>query len=172
MTLKTPKHEQKQRGRPIEWTDERIEAERLALEAWIADPNNYYLDAFCNDRGYVRERMEEWSRRNEPFADTLDRARRTQEIRLVTLALNRKHDGNFTRFVLANRAGWRERTEVATDLQTPLLQLLASVDGSSKAIIGETKVLPPEQLTSQPDPAIDARPCMKGVEARKQRRQS
>jgi len=29
----------------------------------------------------------------------------------VALALTRKHDANFTKFVLANKAGWREKAE-------------------------------------------------------------
>ena len=118
-------------GRPVQWTAENIERERVALEKWISDPENYCLDSFCNQRKYARERLREFCADSPEFADTMDRTKQTQEERLVHFALTRKHDPGFTKFVLANRAGWKEKTEVSGDVVNPLSFILREIDGKN-----------------------------------------
>ena len=124
----------KQMGRPKIWTDEMVELERLALDEWMQDPNNYYLDAFICDRGYNRDQFAIFCRTSKEFLYTSDQAKLLQERRLVQLALTKEHDGNFTKFVLANRAGWKERTELSGDVKNPLSFVLSSIDSSNKDI--------------------------------------
>lgn len=125
-------------GRPVEWTDELIEQERLALEEWLDDPKNYYFDGFLILRRLSREHIARFEARSQTFRDTTSRARAIQEQRIVNNSLDRKFDGNFAKFVLANRHGWKEKTEVSGDAANPLNFVLGNIDGKSKDIIDIT----------------------------------
>lgn len=46
------------------------------------------------------------SKYSEEFLETLERARLVQECRLVELAVFRKGDPGFIKFILQNKAGW------------------------------------------------------------------
>lgn len=122
-------------GRPEEWTVERLEEEAEALHEWFKNPKNYYLQAFASERGYTSKHLEIFAERSEAFRQTLSRARETQEARIVGNSLERKFDGNFAKFVLANRHGWKEKTEVSGDANNPLSFVLGGIDGKSKDII-------------------------------------
>lgn len=155
-------------GRPIEWTKERIDALADRLEEWIADKHHYYIGSFLVQEKLDSNELERFASIHPRFSRTLKNARQAQEDRLVSLALERKHDGNFTRFVLANRAGWRERTEIAGDPQAPLVQLLASVDGKSKAIIEEAQVIQPEQIEHKDHTMMKCKRAKQALRARQQ----
>lgn len=128
-------------GRPLEWTDSELDKLAERLEAYMADPEHFYIGGFNVQEGITRQMSIDFCLRHKGFKDAFARAQDVQEQRLVSKALDRTHDGNFTRFVLANRNGWRERTEIAGDPQAPLVQLLASVDGRSKAIIEDAQIV-------------------------------
>ena len=119
-------------GRPIEWTAELIEEERLALDAWIADKKNYFFTSFLNERRLGMEQVERFARTSQSFCESLALARRTQEQRLVELAVTRKGDPNFIKFVLQNKAGWKERNEVSGDQSNPLAVLLDRIGTKAK----------------------------------------
>lgn len=122
-------------GRPEEWTQERIEEEAKELEKWFANPKNYYLNAFASERGYASNWYDVMASRSKVFRETLSRAREIQETRIVGNSLERKFDGNFAKFVLANRHGWKEKTEVSGDAANPLSFVLGNIDGNTKDII-------------------------------------
>ena len=132
--------------RPVEWTAERIETLANRLDVWIKDEKNYFLGRFLATEGIDYQDLDDFSQVNPYFKETLRKARATQEHRIVERSLERKFDGSFARFVLANKAGWRERLEQSIDTQTPLVALLASVDGGSKAIL-HTDILDPDAIT-------------------------
>lgn len=119
-------------GRPIEWTPERIEIERLALEKWIKNPKNYYFMAFFNERRIAHETVERLAREDSAFCVTLKLARAMQEQRLVELAITKKGDGNFIKFVLQNKAGWKEKQELSGDGANPLAVIMARIADSAK----------------------------------------
>lgn len=119
-------------GRPIEWTPERIEDERIALEKWINNPKNYFFTAFLNQRKLGPEQIERFARDSQSFCETYARARRVQEERIVEAALTRKFDGNFAKFVLQNRAGWKEKSEVSGDGTNPLAIILDRIGNNAK----------------------------------------
>jgi hypothetical protein len=120
-------------GRPIVWTDELIEIERLALEEWIDNPENYYVGSFIVERGLTGyEMLERFAEKSNEFRETLKKARSAQEQRLVTLAVTKKGDGNFIKFVLANKAGWREKQEISGDASNPLSIILDRIGKSAK----------------------------------------
>ena len=125
-------------GRPREWTDERIEAEAIAFEEWLQNPDNYYFSEFALDRGYTNDTLLELAKKSALFARTLHRAREIQEKRIVKKSLDRSYDGNFAKFVLANRHGWKEKTEISGDAANPLSFILGNIDGKTKDIIDVT----------------------------------
>ena len=119
-------------GRPREWDDAYIEKVRKALEKWIADPKNYFFTSFLNQQKLHHEHIERFCNYSAEFRATHKLALSVQEQRLVELAITKKHDGNFTKFVLANKAGWKERQEVSGDATSPLAIILDRIAGSAK----------------------------------------
>lgn len=127
--------ERKLIGRPREWTEDRIEIERKALEKWIANPKNYFFTAFMAERDLHGEQIERFCQYSSNFRDTYARALKIQEARLVELAVSRKGDGNFIKFVLQNKAGWREKQEISGDAANPLAVIMDRIAESSKDLL-------------------------------------
>lgn len=134
--LKIPKNTQlitpKKIGRPIEWTPERIEAERIALEKWIDNPKNYFFTAFLNERHLDLKQVERFAEVSPTFCHTYAHAKQIQEARLVELAVSRKGDGNFIKFVLQNKAGWKEKSEVSGNGTNPLAIILDRIGANAR----------------------------------------
>ncbi len=131
MSFSMAKYKHKQ-GRPLEWTPERIEEERLALVKWFQNPDNYYFNAFLNERDLHREHLDYLFKYSKSFFDAVTRAREIQEQRLVELAVSKKGDGNFIKFVLQNKAGWKEKTEVSGSASNPFTVMLDHIGQASK----------------------------------------
>jgi len=127
-------------ARPIEWTNKLIENEAEELLKWCKDPNNYYFIKFFNERGYVYEQAERFARSNDTFCKALSHARSVQEQRLVELAVTKKGDGNFIKFILQNKAGWKEKSEVSGDGNNPLTVILDKIGATHKEPIEEAEV--------------------------------
>ena len=121
------------KGRPVEWTPELIEIEREALETWIDDPKNYFITAFLNERKLDAKLIDRFTQSSQSFCQTYTRAKQIQEQRLVEAACTRKFDGNFVKFVLQNKAGWKEKQELSGDTQNPLAILMAKIDANAKS---------------------------------------
>ena len=125
-------------GRPIEWTDDRIAQEAIALDAWMKDENNYYFVDFALERGYTSNTLHELAQKSASFSKTFLRAREAQERKIVKESLERRYDGNFAKFVLANKHGYKEKTEISGDAANPLSFILGNIDGKTKDIIDVT----------------------------------
>lgn len=125
-------------GRPVEWTEERIANEAALFNTWLNDEKNYYFNKFALDRGYTSAMLNQLADKSPIFAKTLHRARELQEQRIATNSLDRTFDGNFAKFVLANRHGWKEKTEISGDAANPLSFILGNIDGKTKDIIDVT----------------------------------
>ena len=123
----------KPNGRPTEWTEERIEVERLALLKWIKDPKNYFLTGFLVERGLINEQIARFEKNSKNFCDTMAVARHVQEQRLVELAVSRKGDPGFIKFILQNKAGWRERNEISGDAANPLSVIMERIALKAKS---------------------------------------
>jgi hypothetical protein len=127
----------KKRGCPVgpsRWTKDAIEKERVALLDWVQDEKNYYLDSFAVSRGYSRKQIHDLAEMDPSFSHAFEKAKTVQECRLVRMALEKRHDGNFTKFVLANRAGWSERQAISVQSDA-LSEILVSIDGKTKEIV-------------------------------------
>lgn len=118
--------------RPIEWDDQAIEIERLALEKWIKNPKNYFFTGYLNERNLDAKQVERFSQMNRAFCQTLIKAKQIQEQRIVEASLTRKFDGNFAKFVLQNKAGWKEKQEISGDSTNPLALIMDRIAESAK----------------------------------------
>jgi hypothetical protein len=119
-------------GRPRVWTEEAIEVERQALLKWIKDPKNYILIGFANERDLHPEQIQRMMEYSKEFRDCYARARQVQEERLVDLAVSRKGDPNFIKFVLQNKSGWKEKNEISGDQANPLAVIMDRIAMSSR----------------------------------------
>lgn len=132
MKKKIKKASKNPNGRPREWTEELIEIERQHLIKWMENKNNYYLTSFRNERDLHREQIDRFCNYSIKFRDTYARAMEIQEQRLVDLAVTRKGDGNFIKFVLQNKAGWKEKQEMSGDAANPLAVIMERIAASAK----------------------------------------
>jgi len=58
-------------GRPLEWTDERIEAMADEMLEWVDDPKAYYLESFCKRTRTYPQKLSEFAAKNEKFSEAL-----------------------------------------------------------------------------------------------------
>lgn len=107
-------------GRPREWTDERIEVETKALYEWIENTDNYFFTSFLNQRRLNPQQIDRFCKYYPPFRIAFELAKQFQEQRLVELAVTRKGDPGFIKFILQNKAGWKDKTELSGDQANPL----------------------------------------------------
>jgi hypothetical protein len=119
-------------GRPIEWTEERIEVKTKALEKWIANPENYFFTKYLVEQDLDAKQVERLCQKSARFCQTVEKAKKVQELRLVEMAVSKKGDGNFIKFVLQNKAGWRDKTEISGDAANPLSIIMDRIAISSK----------------------------------------
>ena len=119
-------------GRPREWTEPAIEVERVALEKWIANPKNYFFTSFRTERNLSIQTVDRMCTYSEKFRETYARALEIQEARIVENAMNRKFDSNFAKFVLQNKAGWRDKQEISGDAANPLAVIMDRIAQSAR----------------------------------------
>ena len=119
-------------GRPRKWTDEAIAKETDALYEWIDNPNNYFFISFLIARSLHPQQVERFAAESEEFCEAYARAKLVQECRLVEMGITRKGDPNFIKFILQNKAGWREKSEVAGNAENPLAVIMERIALSAK----------------------------------------
>ena len=85
-----------------------------------------------NQENLHLEQIDRFCNYSEKFRDTYTRALATQEVRLVELAVTKKGDGNFIKFILQNKAGWKEKQEVSGDAANPLAVILDRIAASAR----------------------------------------
>ncbi len=124
--------EPKPNGRPREWTEGLIEQERKALEKWIANPKNYYFSSFLIERDLDQAQIDRFCKYSDKFRQTHSKAKAVQEARIVQGSMEKKFDGSFAKFVLANKAGWREKQEISGDAANPLAIIMDRIAESAK----------------------------------------
>lgn len=124
-------------GRPRDWDEKCIEIERLALEDWINNPDNYFFNSFLNERRLTAENIERFCNYSKRFRETCIIAKGIQEQRIVEGAMTRKFDSSFSKFVLQNKAGWVEKQQISGDKSQPLAIALTASDGESKDLVND-----------------------------------
>ena len=120
-------------GRPIIHTEEFIEEEAKALEQWLAKPDSLYLQDFVLSRTYGPQRLAEFSKKNERFAEAHARAKCMQERKLMHDGLTRKNDATITKFTMQNVCRWSDKQTVVHE--TPEPSIPASSTNTSTGIL-------------------------------------
>ena len=124
-------------GRPHKWDKKAIAKETTALNEWIKDPANYFFTSFLAVRNLHPQQIERFAEVSEEFCEAYARAKLVQEQRIVEGALTRKFDGNFAKFVLQNKAGWKERNELSGNTENPLAVILEHIASRAKNPLDE-----------------------------------
>lgn len=128
-------------GKPTLHTDSFIAKEADALVEWIKNPTNLYYKKFALERGYHPQRLSEFAKKNEKFAEALGQAKCWQELRLIEGGLSNSYNASITKFVLANCHGWADRQQqtVSGDTVNPLALVLSCVDGVTKDLVQDNE---------------------------------
>lgn len=95
-------------GSPKKYTPEFVENEAKELLKWCKKADSYYVTGFALHRGYGRQRMHEWSKENQVFADAYSLATQWQEFRLFTDSLRNKINPAIAKWGLACIHKWKE----------------------------------------------------------------
>lgn len=119
-------------GRPRQWDEKLITVEVQALREWIENPGSYFLSSFLVQRSLSWEHLNRFSQYSEEFRETLEKARLVQECRLVEMGVFRKGDPGFIKFVLQNKAGWKEKNEVSGNTENPLAVIMERIAERAK----------------------------------------
>lgn len=106
-------------GRPPRYTPEFIEKEAEALLKWCKKEDSYYITGFSLERGYSRENLAIWAKKNGEFARAYRIAKETQEYRLFQNSLKGKINPVIAKWGLACNHKWKEPpTEVINTSQS------------------------------------------------------
>jgi len=104
--------EKKHRGRPIIWTDEKIEEERLSLVEWFNNgKKNYSITKFAHSRGYGRAQLMEFCEISKCFSDSYKLCKEICEDRVLEYSFENKMNPMFGIFTLKCNYGWIEKAE-------------------------------------------------------------
>ena len=98
-------------GRPIEWTKEVIDAERLAFEEWLSKPDNIFFQKFALERNYHPQTLSDLATKDKEFSLVLQKAKKIQEFKLVEGAMSGKFKEHFTKFLMTNHHNYVDRSE-------------------------------------------------------------
>ena len=128
-------------GKPSLHTESFIAKEAEALIEWVKSPLNLYYKKFALERGYHPQRLSEFAKKSEKFAEALERAKGWQEIRLIEGGLSNVYNASITKFVLTNCHGWAERQQstISGDSSNPLSFVLNNIDGATKELVNNEK---------------------------------
>jgi hypothetical protein len=107
-------------GRPLEWTDERIQAEADALLEWMKDDiSRLWFKDFAIERGHQPNLYGKLAKRHAGFRSSIKKAKAIQESRTFQGALRGELNTILAIFGLKNNHGWRDtqHTENKTDVK-------------------------------------------------------
>jgi len=124
-------------GRPKKYTEDFINEQADKLIAWFNEsPNNIYFEEFTLSQGINPNRMSEWADCNDKFSVALQIGQRIQELRLKKGATFKELDCNFTKFILINNHGYKDKTEATIngDILDPFANVLAKIMDSSRGL--------------------------------------
>jgi len=126
-------------GRPLEYTQEKINAFADEFTEWQKDPSNIWFKDFCIERDINPDLLVEWSNKNDKFSGAYKLAKHRQESRLVNGGLLDSYNAGIVKFVLANAHGWSEKNEakVSGDAENQLAFILKMVDNTSRELVNE-----------------------------------
>lgn len=136
-------------GRPIEWTEERIDKETEALLEWVESSKDWWFLDFCVKRKIHVSVLARLAKKNEGFRRAYQLARQKQESVVSFGCITKKLDGGFGWRFLSSNYKWSEcedRSGIDEDVvSTPGSRALADL---KEVCIEHTNAL--EQTGSEP----------------------
>lgn len=81
-------------------TEEDLEKEARAFEAWMKKKDSIFFKQFAAERGYPAQKLSEYANRSKAFKLVFDRAKDWQEAKITSLALWKKLDSGMAKWVL------------------------------------------------------------------------
>ena len=126
-------------GRPVEWTDERIQEEADALEAWIDEdvPGRVWIKDFAIKQKDPADYLHKWAKRHDGFNRIYARAKDVCESRLANSAITTMEPGRlgFAGLMLKCNYGWSEKdiTQHVGPDDGPLRTINVNIEAESLA---------------------------------------
>lgn len=126
-------------GRPKIYTEEFIDKEAAALQEWMKDKQNLFIEDFCFERGYHESRITEFVEANERFSLAYSMLKMKQKTTLFKGGLTKKFAYPMCALILGHSHGIVSKTEqkFSGDKFNPLGFILNSIDGKSKDLVDE-----------------------------------
>lgn len=126
-------------GRPKKYTEEFIDKEAEALEEWMKDKQNLFIELFAFERGYDEDRISEFERANERFSRAYKKFKMRQKGMLFEGGLKRKFAHPMCALILSHSHGvyLKQEQKVTGDVVNPLAFIVQEVDGSTKDLVNE-----------------------------------
>lgn len=124
-------------GRPKIYTEEFIDKEAIALQDWMKDKQNLFIEDFCFERGYHESRITEFVEANERFSLAYNMLKMKQKTALFKGGLTKKFAYPMCALILGHNHGIVSKTEqkFSGDKINPLEFILSSIDGQSKDLV-------------------------------------
>jgi hypothetical protein len=98
-------------GRPPIYTQDFVDNEAIALLKWMEKKENIFIQTFCYERGYSKQRLPEFREISIRFADAYSKSLDRQEGMLLYGSLTKKYHYNTAALVLAHSYGIIMKTE-------------------------------------------------------------
>ncbi len=98
-------------GRPVEWTEERINAETEALMEWVESSKDWWFLDYCVKRKIHVSLLARLAKKNEGFRRAYQLARQKQESVVAYGCVTKKLDGGFGWRFLSSNYKWSEDTD-------------------------------------------------------------
>ena len=98
------------RGRPVKWTDDRLEELAETLMQYTEETEIPILALFCYENGIIREQIYELARKNANLSYAIKVIMEKKQGNLETKALNGEVDKTMAIFSL-KQMGWSDKIE-------------------------------------------------------------
>lgn len=118
-------------GRPEKWTKEILDQLAKKLEAWMQKPDSLYIKTFCFQENFLHSQGGEFALKSPEFSTVWGRTKSWQEQRLIQYALEKKTSDSFTKFLLINKHGFKEKTEISGNAASPFVVLLDRIGATA-----------------------------------------
>lgn len=121
-------------GRPRRYQPEDIDRFAEEFLKWMDRPDSIWYEDFCLEHDIDTDLLSEWARENERFNGAYKRSKVWQKSKLIKGGLKNEFNSGFTKFVMSNTCGWRDRNEISGNAANPLAVVLDSIDGTTRDI--------------------------------------
>jgi hypothetical protein len=108
-------------GRPLEWTDEKVEAVADQLLEWIKSPGNFWFKDFAMSIDLAVDNLARFAKRNEKFRRAYKKAIAHQESVLFKSGFDNTKNPTMAIFALKCNHKWKEGEDTSglEDDETP-----------------------------------------------------